>query len=63
MGRKGYTAEQIVDKFRQAEYKLTKRSTDGEMSKKLGVFEQSYYKWCREYGGMRTDPGQTSQGT
>ena len=55
MGRKRYTAEQIVDKLRQAEVELAKGSTVGELSKKLGVSEQTYYKWRREYGGMRTD--------
>ena len=29
--------------------------TIGEVCKKLGISEQSYYKWRRDYGGMRTD--------
>lgn len=55
MGRKRYTAEQIVDKLREAEVEIAKGMTIGEVCKKLGVSEQTYYKWRRDYGGMRTD--------
>lgn len=55
MGRKRFTAEQIVDKLRQAEVEIAKGMTIGEVCKKLGISEQSYYKWRRDYGGMRTD--------
>ena len=55
MGRKRFTAEQIVDKLRQAEVEIAKGLTIAEVCKKLGVSEQSYYKWRRDYGGMRTD--------
>lgn len=55
MGRKRFTAEQIVDKLRQAEVEIAKGSTIGEVSKTLGISEQTYYKWRRDYGGMRTD--------
>ena len=55
MGRKRYTAEQIVDKLRQVEVETAKGVTIGEACRKLGISEQSYYKWRRDYGGMRTD--------
>ena len=55
MGRKRFTAEQIVDKLRQAEVEIAKGMTIAEVCKKLGISEQSYYKWRRDYGGMRTD--------
>lgn len=55
MGRKRYTAEQIIDKLRQAEVEIAKGQTIGQVSKKLGISDQTYYKWRREYGGMRTD--------
>ena len=55
MGRKRYSAEQIVDKLRQAEVELAKGQTVAEVSKKLAISEQSHYKWRKEYGGMRTD--------
>ena len=55
MGRRRHTAEQIIDKLREAEVEMAKGMTIGQVSKKLGVSEQTYYKWRREYGGMRTD--------
>lgn len=55
MGRKRHTAEQIVTQLRVAEVEIAKGQTIGQACKKLGVSEQTYYKWRREYGGMRTD--------
>ena len=34
---------------------LSQGSTVGEASKRIGVTEQTYYRWRREYGGMRVD--------
>lgn len=42
MARKRYKAEEIVDKLREAEVELAKGLTVGEVSKKLGVSEQTY---------------------
>jgi len=55
MKKKGFTAEQIIGKLREAEVLLGQGSTVGEVSRKLGVTEQTYYRWRREYGGMRLD--------
>ena len=55
MKKKGYTAEQIIGKLREAEVLLGQGSTVGEVSRKHGVTEQTYYRWRREYGGMRLD--------
>ena len=55
MARKRFSAEQIVDKLREAEVEIAKGITIGQVCKKLGISEQPYYKWRREYGGMRTD--------
>jgi transposase-like protein len=55
MGRKTYKAEQIIGKLREAEVLLNQGSTVGEASKKIGVSEQTYYRWRKEYGGMRVD--------
>ena len=55
MGRKTYTAEQIINKLREAEVILSQGSNVGEASRKIGVTEQTYYRWRREYGGMRID--------
>ena len=55
MVRKGYTAEQIINKLRETEILLSQGSTIGIASKKIGVTEQTYYRWRKEYGGMRIE--------
>ena len=55
MKKKGYSAEQIIGKLREAEVLLSQGSTVGEVSCKLGITEQTYYRWRREYGGMRVE--------
>jgi putative transposase len=52
---KRYTAEQIVNKLREAEVELSKGQTIAVMVKKLGVTDQTYYRWRREYGGLKVD--------
>ena len=55
MASKSYTPEQIINKLREAEILLSQGSTTAEASRKIGVTEQTYYRWRREYGGMRID--------
>ncbi len=55
MVKKGYTPEQIINKLREAEIQINQGITIGEASRKLGVTEQTYYRWCKEYGGMRLE--------
>ena len=55
MPRKRYSAEQIVAKLRGAEVELSKGQTTAQVCKKLGICEQTYYRWRREYGGLRVD--------
>jgi|TARA_B100001971_G_scaffold208257_1_gene229795 transposase-like protein len=55
MARKGYTAEQIINKLREAEVLISQGATTIETSRKIGVTEQTYYRWRREYGGMRVE--------
>ena len=55
MVRKGYSPEQIISKLREAEVLLSQGATVGEASKKIGVTEQTYYRWRKEYGGMRVE--------
>ena len=52
---KKFTAEQIIGKLRDAEVGLTQGKTVPKVVRKLGVTEQTYYRWKREYGGLRTD--------
>jgi len=55
MGRKRHTAEQIIRALRQADVWLAEGKTVGEVARELGVSEQTYYRWRREYGGMKVD--------
>ena len=55
MARKRFTVEQIIQKLREAEVLLSQDKTVGVVCKKLGVTEQTYYRWRKEYGGIRTD--------
>ena len=55
MGRKRFTAEQIIHKLREAELITSKGKSVAEASKQLGITEQTYYRWRKEYGGLKTD--------
>jgi transposase-like protein len=55
MGRVRFTPEQIIGKLREAEVVLGQGTSIGEAIRKLGVSEQTYYRWRKEYGGMRVD--------
>jgi len=55
MVRKTYLPEQIINKLREAEIHLSQGATIAEASRKIGVTEQTYYRWRREYGGMRIE--------
>lgn len=50
MGRKTFMPEQIINELRETEILLSQGSTVGEVSRKIGVTEQTYYRWRREYG-------------
>jgi transposase-like protein len=55
MSRKRYTVEAIVRMLREAEVELAGGSTIKLIAKKLGINEQTYYRWRKEYGGLRMD--------
>ena len=55
MPKKGYTPEQIINKLREAEILLNQGDTIAIVSKKIGVSEYTYYRWRKEYGGLRID--------
>jgi transposase-like protein len=54
MPRKRTIPEQIISKLREAEVLLSQGLTVAQASKQLGVSDQTYYRWRREFGGMRT---------
>ena len=53
MGRKRHTPEQIITALREAEVGLARGKSVKLMSRLLGITEQTYYRWRREYGGMK----------
>ena len=55
MVKKGYTPEQIINKLREAEILLSQGLSVAEASRKIGIVEQTYYRWRKEYGGMRIE--------
>lgn len=55
MAKKTFSAEDIINKLREAEVLISQGKTIAEVSKALGVTDQTYYRWKKEYGGMQTD--------
>ena len=55
MAKKRHTAEQIISKLREAEVLLAKGTKIPLVCRKIGVTDQTYYRWRKEYGGVRTD--------
>ena len=53
MGQKRYTPEQIIGKLRQAEVRSAEGKRVAEIVRELGITEQTYYRWRREYGGLK----------
>ena len=53
MGRKRHTPEQIITALREAEVGLARGTSVKLISRELGITEQTYYWWRREYGGMK----------
>jgi len=63
MAKKGYTPEQIINKLREAEVMLSQGARIAVVSKKIGVSNHTYYRWRKEYGGMRLADAQVSSST
>jgi len=55
MARKRYTAEQIIKHLRQAEVLSSQGRNVSEICREIGVTENTYYRWRKEYGGMGLD--------
>ena len=54
MSRKRFTAEQIIGFLREADVKLSQGRNVGQICREIGITEQTYYRWRKEYGGMKT---------
>ena len=55
MVKKSHSPEQIINKLREVEILLNQGANVGEASRKIGITEQTYYRWRKEYGGMRIE--------
>lgn len=55
MPRKRYSPEEIIAMLREADVRLSQGETVGQICRMLAVSEQSYYRWRREYGGLKVD--------
>ena len=55
MPPKKNTTEQIISKLREAEVLLSQGKTVGEICRALNISDQTYYRWRKEYGGIRSD--------
>ena len=55
MPKKANTPEQIINKLREAEILLSQGNSISNACKKIGITDQTYYRWRKQYGGMRVD--------
>ena len=53
MSRKRYSPEKIIGMLREAEVLLAQGMTVGEISRQLSISEQTYYRWRKQYGGLK----------
>lgn len=52
MGKRS-TPEEIIAKLREVEVRLSRGETTGQAARAIGVTEQTYYRWRKEYGGLQ----------
>jgi len=55
MASKGLSVEQIINHLREADVRLAQGETVGSICRSFGVSAQSYYRWRRQYGGLKVD--------
>jgi len=55
MPSKRYNAEEIIHKLREADVLLGQDKTIAQVCKQLGITDQTYYRWRKQYGGMKVD--------
>ena len=55
MARRRHTPEQVINKLREAEVAIAEGSTVAEASRRIGVTEQTFYRWRSAYGGLKID--------
>ena len=55
MARRRHTPEQVINKLREAEVAIAEGGTVAEAARRIGVTQQTFYRWRSEYGGLRID--------
>jgi putative transposase len=55
MVKRKHSVEQIIGQLREAEVELAQGRSVAEVCRSLGVTEQTYYRWRKEYGGLKMD--------
>jgi len=55
MGQKRYKPEEIIGKLREAEVLTSQGKSVEEVCRRIGVTRQTYFRWRKEYGGLRVD--------
>jgi transposase-like protein len=55
MARKRHRPEEIIGKLREAEVLIGQGRSVADAARVIGVTEQSYYRWRKEYGGLKMD--------
>jgi len=55
MAKKRHSTEQIITKLRQIELEMGKGQPAAQAARKAGITEQTYYRWRKEYGGLRLE--------
>jgi len=55
MAKKGYSPEQVINKLREAEILFSQGATITQVTKKIGISDNTYYRWRKEFGGMRIE--------
>ena len=54
MAKKRYTSEQIIHLLREVEIHTSEGKTIARAARQIGVTEQTYYRWRKEYGGLNS---------
>ena len=55
MARKKHTPEQVINKLSEAKVAIAEGGTVAEAARRIGVTEQTLYRWRSEYGDLRLD--------
>ncbi len=63
MAKKRYKAEEIIHKLREADVLLAQGKPVAEVCRALGVTDVTYYRWRKEYGGLKVEQKERGHST